>query len=191
MIYLFIAHKAEARALIERFGLHLQHKSPYPLYSNDTMILCITGMGKTAQKALHDTFKRYPPRQNDRLINAGVAGCTDGGVTIGSVFTVARCLYANDAITLDKEGVSCRSFTAPVTRDFEGFLCDMESYFLLEAAKEYLPLSQCGVYKVVSDHLSDRIPSKEQVQRWMQTLTDVLQTAISEDKPPAAVCKTS
>ena len=168
--YYFVAHKAEARVYIQ--NLELLQTQNSAIYTNHDTVLTITSMGKNCVEKLKETFLLYPPLHSARVINIGIAGCRDQDTPIGSVFAVGRVCFKKSYIEING-GVTCHSFESIQDDDFEGFLCDMESYFLVKEVTKYLSKENIKLFKVVSDHLHDaKIPSKKQLNEWMQRVYD-------------------
>lgn len=164
--YYFVAHKGEARVYIQK--LKLSQTKNKNIYTNKNTVLTITGMGKDAADKLQQTFQLYPPNSDTKVINLGIAGCADENVKIGTVFDVGSLHYKDDNINLH-EGANCHSFETVQNEKFNGFLCDMESFFLVKEALKHVEKQKIKVYKVVSDHLKDaKIPNKDELNSWMQ-----------------------
>jgi succinylglutamate desuccinylase len=165
MNYYFCAHKGEARVYIQKLKLSQIDAN---IYANKDTVLTVTAMGKESVDKLRETFRRYPPSIDSVFINFGIAGCSDENIPKGTVFCVGTLHYNDETITL-KNGVQCRSFTAVQSQKFDGFLCDMESFFLVKAALKHIKIENIYVYKVVSDHLKDaKIPTKQELNNWIE-----------------------
>lgn len=164
--YYFFAHKAEARVYIDR--LKLLPSEHTNIYTNGALILAITGMGAKSVDKLKQTFALYPPTKDAKIINIGIAGCSDESVAIGTVFKIGTLYFNNSALDLNG-GASCHSFNEVQKDKFAGFLCDMEGFFIASEAVQYIDKENIKVYKVVSDHLKDAtIPNKTQLNEWIQ-----------------------
>jgi len=166
--FYFCAHKGEARVYIEKNKL-LQTKVAN-IYANENEVLTITGMGKASAKKVKQTFKHYNPNKNSLSINFGIAGCSDQSVPKGTVFDVGTLKFNKETIYLG-DGASCHSFIKPQKEIFDGFLCDMESFFITQVMLDYIQKENIKVYKVVSDHLKDaKIPTKNELNEWIEKL---------------------
>lgn len=164
--YYFVAHKAEARVYIQNLKLLQTQNSA--IYTNHDTVLTITSMGKNCVEKLRETFLLYPPSHKASVVNIGIAGCRDQAIAVGSVFEVGSLCFEKNRLIINS-GVTCHSFDSMQNDDFDGFLCDMESYFLVKEVMKYLSKENINVFKVVSDHLHDaKIPSKKQLNEWMQ-----------------------
>jgi len=165
MKYYFCAHKGEARVYIQKLKLSQVDAN---IYANNDTVLTVTAMEKASVDKLRETFRRYPPSNHSIFINFGIAGCSDESVKTGTVFCIGTLCYEDETIPL-KNGVPCRSFSAVQTQKFDGFLCDMESFFLVKEALKHIKKENIYVYKVVSDHLKDaKIPTKGLLNSWIE-----------------------
>ncbi|MGM0533557.1 MAG: hypothetical protein ACQERK_03565 [Campylobacterota bacterium] len=170
--YYFIAHKAEAQVYINKYELAPLRPSPFLIYGNDRILLTVTGMGQKAASAAAYTLQKYPPKDSDSIINAGLAGCAKRSIAKGSVYDLAGAVYKDTTLRL-RAGELCHSFTAPVRENFEGSVCDMEAFFVLQSALGQVKPRQIRIYKVISDHLTDAaIPSKDTINDYMQKVTE-------------------
>jgi nucleoside phosphorylase len=72
----------EAQPIIQYLKL-LKNKDVPNMYENETHILMVSGIGKTATlKALTPIFNNYPVK---KAINIGIAGCQDNTLAIGTL----------------------------------------------------------------------------------------------------------
>lgn len=149
---------AEAKIIIKSLKLTCKEKIPYNIYTNNDVVLVVSGMGdENTKNALLYTQKLYTP---EIFINFGVVGCTDKNIKIGSLF----CTNLQD---LDIEFATISSHKNIVTckDNIKTTLVDMESEAFLKNtpkdAKKY-------VFKVVSDYLEDKILSKNELNILIQ-----------------------
>ena len=155
MTLIHTALLSEAQYLIEYLKLTLVQKNP-KIYKNNTIVLVVSGIGKeNTLKSLEIVFKSY---DISKAINIGIAGCNNFFINIGELFCTNQELidinYLN-LITVDTPVSSCNSKST--------VLYDMEGRYFKEYALKYT--KDIYIFKVVSDHLEDTIPSKEFVKQ--------------------------
>mgnify|MGYP000583073080 CR=1 FL=1 len=147
----------EAKPLIHYFNLiHNKSYDKYRIYENDKYILVVSGMGETnVNKVLpfiYDNFKI------NKAVNIGIAGCKDKSIKLGSLFCTNHNLKDIKTTTLT-------SVNAPLDDESKltTILVDMEAESFFEISKNNLNEKDIFVFKVVSDHLSKKIPDKSLV----------------------------
>lgn len=161
MTLIHTALLCEAQAVIERHKLKLVQKNPR-VYIDGKIILLVSGIGKkNSLKNLEDIFKNY---EISKALNVGIAGCSDTSIPIGSLFCTNHNL-PNIAY------LSLKTVNTPKINQDEHHpltLYDMEADHFLSVARNFLNEKDIFIFKVVSDHLNDTIPSKDFVKKLMQ-----------------------
>jgi len=147
----------EAKSIIEHFKMRCIQKKPYRIYSSDSLVLIVSGIG-AKKTALHveDILKRY---EFIKAINVGIAGCKDKSVEIGTLYCTNHKLSDIDYLTLSSHDKAIEDKNALSTT-----LVDMEADSFLKICKEQLSSGNLFVFKIVSDHLSATIPQKSFVE---------------------------
>ena len=147
----------EAKSIIEHFKMRCIQKKPYRIYSSDSLVLIVSGIG-AKKTALHveDSLKRH---EFIKAINLGIAGCKDESVEIGTLYCTNHKLSDIDHLTLSSHDKAIEDKNALCTT-----LVDMEANSFLKICKEHLSSENLFVFKVVSDHLSAKIPQKSFVE---------------------------
>ena len=165
MRLLHFALRAEAQAFIE-----VLNASPYPLntlplyakaFRSDDTVLLIGGIGQEATRtALEAFFKTH--RDIDSAFNIGIAGCNDTSVPVGTLFSYLP--YRPDSAA-----PPIKTSVAPATRSDtkQTTLHDMECAAFYDTVQAYVAPERIGVFKIVSDHLSDAVPTKAFVKALM------------------------
>jgi adenosylhomocysteine nucleosidase len=169
-VNLLTALPAEAKPLIERFGLQRSpHQSPIPIYKAPQIRLAITGVGIPAMyQATRHLIATAPIEQPVVWLNIGI--CGHGSCPLG------ESLIATQVLTPDGE---CWDLTIPPKLGSRGgTLCcveqpqavyqtqmayDMESAGFLAALRPHADPRRIGLLKIVSDnpqHSSERITAK-------------------------------
>lgn len=161
----------EARPLIQTLKLQQNHSFP-KIYENDETLLVISGIGKSnTLETLNKIFQDY---SFERAINVGIARCSDEEYDVGTLFCTTHELwesYEGDITTVEE----------PLNKkeEIETLLVDMECEHFLSVATQHLPQEQCMVFKVVSEHCDESIPSNslvnELIEKHVQTIQSYVQ----------------
>ncbi len=159
MILIHTALLSEAQAIIEKFKLKKIDSNP-KTYANNKILVIISGMGKEKTvNSLNSIFENY---KITKAINIGIAGCNDTKIEIGSLFCTNKNLQNikfMELKTVDKP---------QIFKNTSSLLYDMEAKYFEEICKKYLDKETIYIFKVISDYLDDRIPSKEFVKKLIQ-----------------------
>jgi len=150
----------EAQPIIQYLKL-LKNKDVPNMYENETHILMVSGIGKTATlKALTPIFNNYPVK---KAINIGIAGCKDNTLAIGTLCCTTHALNNIVFTTLSTHESAIDNNEALTT-----VLVDMEAQYFFDVCKSFVPHESIYCLKVVSDYLSTTIPTKEFVSGLIQ-----------------------
>ena len=125
----------------------------YRVYENDEFVLIVSGMGEVKTYKALEFIYSYTPIS--RAINVGLAGSKDHTIVLG---TLCCCSHTLDRVPRVSITTSTRVITNPT--DISTVLVDMESAFFLTYSQHYLIKREIYIFKVVSDYLSQEIPSK-------------------------------
>jgi hypothetical protein len=159
-IFLFTALPCEAKPLVAHFGLkkNLAIK-PYAIYSNDVVILTVTGVGKSAMAAgVAYTYALFANNKLAVMLNIGVAGNKEHG--LGTVFAAdkitdkdsGRNFYPPQvARPTCQTGTVCTVSSAQ-TEYKQGYLYDMEASAFYETATRFTTAELVQCLKVISDN---------------------------------------
>ena len=148
---------AEAKPIIGHFKLTCKAKQPFNLYENEHIALIVSGMGsQNSKEALLYALSLYEPCV---AINIGIAGCVNRSVAKGTLFCTTH-------EGLGMPFASCSSYDGAVQKALhvKTTLVDMEADTFLQTVPKTI---KTYVFKVVSDHLEDTIPSKTDVGNWV------------------------
>ncbi len=156
MIFISCALQSEAQAIIEFYKLKKSNSNP-KIYQNETIVLLIMGIGKenTITK-LEYMFKNY---EISKAINIGIAGCNDSSIKIGELFCTNKIL--NDIKYLQLKTVDKPQIVSSIINPT---LYDMEGKYFLEISSKYLAEENIYIFKIVSDHLDDKILAKDYIK---------------------------
>lgn len=162
MIYLVTALYSEARPLIEYYKLKHDHRfNKISIYRNDDMALVVSGIGKIKSATVTGiVLSEMMEPDQVIMVNVGIAGGTQDH-KIGQLFLINKILdqsskhfyYPDLLIKHLLEEEQLVTVDKPQLNGEKGdYLVDMEASGFFEAANIYLPPSQIGCLKVVSDH---------------------------------------
>jgi len=188
MLYVFIAHQAEAEPFIKHLGLKqdFSYKSPR-VYRGEDLSLVITGIGKV-EAAIATTRTLSCELSGSRrdnsawAINIGISGSLDLNKSIGSLHFIhkisdysSNMSYFPDSLIRHKlQEAALITVDSPATRDSHNFtdqtssLVDMEAFGFFAACVKFLPSSQIACLKIVSDHMKPALPSQTFVSKLIE-----------------------
>ncbi|MDP2849968.1 MAG: hypothetical protein Q8O20_02715 [Sulfuricurvum sp.] len=184
MIYLITALDAEARPLCEYYRLKRDTSLPYTLYRSEEMVLLVSGMGRTnALMALSALLGWRIPEDKDILINIGICGAPLE-YRIGEALLIHQILdgdrrYYPDILyshLLRETSMRCVDTPQSLCGDYP---VDMESSAIFQAASRFFKLHQMAFLKIVSDHCTPELVTKEGVMELLRSHVDTLDTLIS------------
>jgi adenosylhomocysteine nucleosidase len=162
LIYLVTALFSEARPLIEYYDLKHDHQSlKISLYKSDDVVLVVGGLGKI-KTAVSTGIALSKEEDTGRVViaNIGIAGAP-GNYEIGHLCLVnqivdestQRSYYPDIFVKHSLKEEKLVTVDKPhLNGEVGDYMVDMEASGFFEAANVYLPPSQIGCLKVVSDH---------------------------------------
>lgn len=172
MLYIVTALRAEARPLIERFGLADTGGGPFAAYRSADVALVVSGIGKTAAAAAAaHLLTAGGAGEGDTCANIGICGSAAPGDRAGDLKVVGRIVDAGSGKKHALPGPGDRAAITCVDRpageedreSLAGGLVDMESAGFVAAARRFLPADRVYVLKVVSDLLCRDLPDEAYV----------------------------
>ena len=172
-ILIHTALYSEAKAIIDALELKQYDTKPFKIFKNNSTILVVSGIGKeNTLNALSTVFDKYKIL---KAINIGTAGCSDKERKVGELFCTNHKLDTIDHMKLNTVNGPQTHLSSLITHHS---LYDMEASHFEEFCKKYLDQKNILVFKVISDHLDDKIPKKEFVyklisssfEKWYNTL---------------------
>ncbi|MCI4406140.1 MAG: hypothetical protein JHC35_02495 [Sulfuricurvum sp.] len=184
MIYIIAALDAEARALVDYYQLKRDSALPYTLYTNERIILLVSGMGKSnALMAVSALLGWKIPKNTDILINIGICGAP-AAYEIGEALLIhqiqdeTRRYYPDILYThsLRESPLTCVDEAQSALHDAP---VDMESSAIFQAASRFFKLHQMAFVKIVSDHFAPETVSKEGVVELIRSNLDALDEVCS------------
>lgn len=183
MKYIITALDAEARVFIERYGLKRNLALPYPLYSNDAMIVLVCGLGKTnALMATSALLGHRIPSEGDVLLNVGICGAPET-FSIGETLLIhqitenERRYYPDILYTHHLRESSLVCVDTPQSEP-SPLPVDMESGGVFLAASKFFKLHRMAFVKIVSDHFEPHRVTKDAVLALMKERIDTIAALI-------------
>jgi nucleoside phosphorylase len=163
--FIYSALLCEAKPLIDGFWLKKDTNIDcLSVYSNNSICLTVTGVGKTSMAAgVAYTQALFPPIKNPIMLNIGIAGHKDH--PIGNLFLVDkisdcdtdRRYYPPLVFTPPCSTYSLQTSARPQLTYPEGNLCDMEASAFYETAVRFSTGELIQCLKIVSDNQSSSI----------------------------------
>ena len=189
-ILLFTALPCEAKPLVAHFDLkkNLAIK-PFAIYSKDSIILTVTGLGKSAMAAgIAYTHALFAKNKTAVLLNVGVAGHKDH--QLGTVFATekitdmdsGRNFYPPLVARLTCKTATVCTVSRAQTVYRHGYLYDMEASAFYETSARFTTAELVQCIKVISDNESSpthKIQPK-QVEQWIAGSIITLEKLIAE-----------
>ncbi len=170
MIYIVVALKAEALALIEKLSLSKEESREFDLYGNKNIKLIISKVGKI-NSAISTTLllSKFPPKSGDKIINIGIAGSINKA-DIGKLYWIEKIidLCENKVFHLQTKASSAQISTSPTPitdqDKIKTPLVDMEASGFFQAAKRFMQKDNIIILKIISDNLSTKELSTKEIK---------------------------
>ncbi len=179
MRFFVIALLHEAKAIIKHYQLKRVEPSLFEVYADKETALIVSGMGRdNALMATTYLLSTYRAQASDVLFNLGICAA-NANFCLGETLIVHSITYHHEHKSIYPDmrykhpfkEVTLTTVNEPQDEALPGVQAlDMEAYFVLLAARMFIPTSHLFVAKVVSDHFSRVIPDKKDVASWMESL---------------------
>ncbi|MCB1190399.1 MAG: hypothetical protein H7A23_22100 [Leptospiraceae bacterium] len=183
MVYIVTALYVEALPIINWFHLvKTNSTSKFKIYNNEKIQLIISGTGKV-KSAIATTYllsqqENHNLKDDSVILNIGICGSKNKNFDLGTMFLVHKIVdFANQRtyfpnIPPDNQLSKAAITTADkaVISDSEAIqtdLVDMEASGFFQASSLFMENKNIALLKIVSDHLSDKKLSKEDVYEWI------------------------
>ncbi len=177
MIYIITALKPEAQAFVEFYKLKKSKLSNFTFFSNESIKLIISGLGVTNARAATQTLiNHFDITDEDIYLNVGICGA-DKSFALGKVLEVGEIIYDETPYRFkpNKQKILCSD--TPVDREGEN-LADMESFGVYDAVIHSPAIKNFYIIKVVSDHFSPHIVTKETTKSLLFNAINEIHTII-------------
>lgn len=161
MLYIVTALKPEAQAFVERYKLQKSKLRSFTVFSNERIILIISGLGvDNARRATQTLIDFYDITDEDIYLNVGICA-GDASYALGELIEISKIIYNEDIYELNAD--TPHTLTCSDTEvSHNGFsLSDMESFGFYEAVSYSKAIKKFHVLKVISDHFEPEKVTKD------------------------------
>jgi hypothetical protein len=158
--FIFTALACEAKAFITQFKLKKDlNRHPFTIYTNEQIVLTITGSGKIAMAAaVAYSLASFEFIEEPVLINVGIAGHQTA--TLGKLFSVYKITdtdngknyYPQSVIRNDCSSLALCTVSKPNLHYKNDYLYEMEASGFYEIATHFTTTELIQVFKIVSDN---------------------------------------
>lgn len=163
MIYIFSAFYAEAKNIIDHYGLK-KEKSPetvrFDVFANDSIRLVITGVGEiNAAAAVSNIGGAYGILPDDEILNVGCCACFSNDICLGSIFLgnklteqmTGRTFYPDMLMKTNLMECEIVTVTRVLNEGCDSVVYDMEAAAVYQAAAFFVGPHRMHFIKLVSD----------------------------------------
>lgn len=168
MIYIFSAFYAEAKNIIDHYGLK-KEKSPemvrFDVFANESIRLVITGIGEiNAAAAVSNIGGAYGISPDDEILNVGCGAGFSSDISLGSIFLgnklteqmTGRTFYPDMLMKANFRECEIVTVARVLNEGCDSVVYDMEAAAVYQAAAFFVGPHRMHFIKLVSD-AGDRI----------------------------------
>lgn len=172
MIYIVIALKSEAQALVERYKLQKTKLRDATLFYNEQIRLILSGVGvANAMRATQTLIDFYDISDEDIYVNIGIcAGSYEH--EIGTLFEIGSLQYKGEEYIVHPYLEAKLHCVDEEQNEPSYELADMESFGFYDAVRHSSAIKNFHIYKVVSDHFEPEKITKDGTKK---LIADVLE----------------
>lgn len=190
--FIFTALACEAKAFINQFKLKKDlNPQPFTIYSNEQIVLTITGSGKIAMAAaVAYSLALFESIENPVLINAGIAGHQTAA--LGTLFSVHKITdsdsgknyYPQSIIKNKGSSLALCTVSKPNLDYQDDYLYEMETSGFYEIASRFTTTELIHIFKIVSDNelIGIETINAKKVTAWMTAALDEMTIVIEKLK---------
>lgn len=161
MLYIVTALKPEAQAFVDKYKLSKSKIGDFSLFSNDLMILIISGIGvDNATKATQTLINNYDIIDDDIYLNIGICGANKK-YKIGTLLEIGNLTYNHKIKKLNSSSEEMLTCLDTPSCDDTYNIVDMESFGFYDAVVHSPAIKNYHILKVVSDHFQPSKVTKE------------------------------
>jgi len=178
MIYIITALKPEAQAFVEFYKLKKKKLNNYTLYTNENIMLIVSGLGVVnARNATQTLINYYDITDDDIYLNVGICGA-ERNYEIGELLEVGTILYEEQTyiFDIDKKNIICLDEEA---NKFKHKIVDMESFGVYDAVIHSPAIKNFYIFKVVSDHFEPQTITKDATKSLIFNVLNDINTVIT------------
>ncbi|UTJ06905.1 hypothetical protein [Arcobacter roscoffensis] len=153
-ILIHTTSKVEAKPIIEFFNLKELNDSMKNIYSNEDILLIVSGVSKEEiLESLNYIFKNY---DISKAFDLSIASCSDGTIALGTLFCTNRFIFG-----LNFANITTVEETLESDENLETLLVDKQASFFKDSCKE--KIKDFYILKIVSDYFDEEKPSNEEI----------------------------
>lgn len=153
-ILIHTTSKVEAKPIIEFFNLKELNDSMKNIYSNDDILLIVSGVSKEEiLESLNYIFKNY---DISKAFDLSIASCSDGTIALGTLFCTNRFIFG-----LNFANITTVEENLETDENLETLLVDKQASFFKDSCKE--KIKDFYILKIVSDYFDEEKPSNEEI----------------------------
>ncbi|MAC82947.1 MAG: hypothetical protein CL624_02310 [Arcobacter sp.] len=144
----------EAKPIIEFFNLKELNDSMKNIYSNEDILLIVSGVSKEEiLESLNYIFKNY---DISKAFDLSIASCSDGTIALGTLFCTNRFIFG-----LNFANITTVEENLETDENLETLLVDKQASFFKDSCKE--KIKDFYILKIVSDYFDEEKPSNEEI----------------------------
>jgi hypothetical protein len=144
----------EANPIIDFFNLEKLDNSRRNIYSNNDILLIISGVSKEEiLESLNYIFENY---KISKAFDLSIASCSDGSIALGTIFCTNRFIHG-----LNFANVTTVENSLESDEGLETLLVDKQASFFKDSCKE--KIKDYYILKIVSDYFDEYEPSNEEI----------------------------
>jgi len=163
LVYILVALKPEAQAFVDKYRLKKSKLELYTLFSNENMMLIISGLGvESARNATQTLINHFDITDEDTYINIGICGA-DESYKLGELIEIGSIVYDSITYTFDETKAELTCLDEECSEDLHKIV-DMESYGFYDAVTHNPAIKNFSILKVVSDHFQPQTVTKEKTK---------------------------
>lgn len=153
-ILIHTTSKVEAKPIIEFFNLKELNDSRKNIYSNEDILLIVSGISKDEiLESLNYIFKNY---DISKAFDLSIASCSDGTIALGTLFCTNRFIFG-----LNFANITTVEENLETDENLETLLVDKQASFFKDSCKE--KIKDFYILKIVSDYFDEEKPSNEEI----------------------------
>lgn len=153
-ILIHTTSKVEAKPIIEFFNLKELNDSMKNIYSNEDILLIVSGVSKEEiLESLNYIFKNY---DISKAFDLSIASCSDGTIALGTLFCTNRFIFG-----LNFANITTVEENLETDENLETLLVDKQASFFKDSCKE--KIKDFYILKIVSDYFDEEKPSNEEI----------------------------
>lgn len=174
MLYIVTALKPEAQAFVDKYKLKKSKLKDFTLFSNDSMMLIISGIGvENAAQATQTLINHYDITDDDIYLNIGICGANTK-YEIGSLLEIGSLVYNHKTKVLNSPSELTLTCLNTESSDDTYDIVDMESFGFYDAVMHSPAIKNYHILKVVSDNFEPQKVTKENTKSLLfNTIDDI------------------